>query len=278
MTVDRSKMVESILDGEGWDTDWTANYEEVEDPYVYIMGFDPGQTTGFAVVRINPNDPKSLPELIFLDQIEGGRYGFKEYFARYYQDSRTILVSEQWKEHNQPGVDREPQYIEGSMHMLWGDENIEYQYPEVKSLVPDEFLIEQGVWTPGKRHQMDALIHVLVYLRNGGQGNEGVAEALGGGRGDGEPTMGDISDFAEGNGEPQEAGAEGGFSHHYAYVEYDENHTPEGPGGGGGQGGETADYVINPEKRSKRELDGAFMGFASDEMDKSTESRTLLDD
>lgn len=284
MATDYSKVVESILDGEGWDAEWDKNYEEVEDPYVYIIGLDPGETTGFAIVRLDPRDKKALPELLFLDQVPGGRYGFKNYFSPYTLDDNIVLVSEQWKELNKKGVDREPQYIEGSMHMLWGDENIVYQTPDMKALVPDEFLIEQGVWTPGKRHQMDALIHILVYLRNGGEGNEGVGEALGGeGEGAEGPTMGEISQFGEGNGEGQGAGegdeGQGFKSLAQSFADYDEYTPGEGPGGEYTvDEGEFGHYTGNPEGRSKRELDGAFMGFVSDQMDKGTIGATLLDD
>lgn len=286
MTDDKSKIVEDIFAEVGWDDEYTGNYREVQDDRIYIIGLDPGETTGFAVVRIDPKDKKALPELLFLDQVPDGRYGFKEYFKNFWLDDLTIVVSEKWKERNKKGVDREPQYIEGSMHMLWGDEYINYQYPEVKSLVPDEFLIEQGVWTPGKRHQMDALIHILVFLRNGGAGNEGVADALGG-EGGGQ-TMGEISDYVEGDGQGDESGIGKGFdsfgdkegeANGVGNYEIDEANPDHGTQDGGNQNGYgVAGTVKLDGERSKRDLDGAFMGFASKELDEGKVGSTLLDD
>lgn len=150
------------------DTDWSI-YEEPEaepDPFMYILGLDPGGTTGVAMLRIDTTDDKINPELVYLHQIADGRYGFKDWFLGSKVNPKLIIVSEKWKERNVKGANREPQYIEGSMHMLWDDDNIVYQYPDQKELIPDEWLKENNLWTPDKRHQMDALKHAFAYLRN----------------------------------------------------------------------------------------------------------------
>jgi hypothetical protein len=157
--------------------DWTL-YEEEPDPYVYILGLDPGGTTGVAMLRIDSRDDEIKPELVYLHQIPDGRYGFKRFFNYSVPRENVIIVSEKWKERNRKGVDREPQYIEGSMHIIWDDENINYQYPEVKEQVPDEWLKKNNLWTEGKRHQMDALKHAFAYLRN--EEHSATIESLGG--------------------------------------------------------------------------------------------------
>lgn len=152
--------------------------QEEEDPYLYVLGLDPGGTTGVAMLRIDPEDDTVRPELVYLHQISDGRYGFKDFFEGSSVRDNVIIVSEQWAERNIKGADREPQYIEGSMHMLWDDDNIEYQKPTQKELVPDEWLKQNNLWTEGKRHQMDALKHAFAYLRN--DGHSATVNSLGG--------------------------------------------------------------------------------------------------
>lgn len=137
--------------------------EEIE--YKYVLGQDPGGTTGIAMLRYT-DDTK--PELIYLHQIKNGRAGYFQWFEGSEPSYNLTIVSEKWE--TREGIhsaDLEPVYIEGIQYALWQNE-IEYQTPDMKSLVPDEFLKKNNLWTPGKRHQMDALIHALVYLRNSG--------------------------------------------------------------------------------------------------------------
>lgn len=279
-------VVSDILGDFGWaEGNHEYNVVEVQDDHTYILGLDPGGTTGFAIVRIDPNKPKELPQLIFLDQIPHGRYGFKEYFQDFYLSENVIVVSEQWDERNKKGVDREPQYIEGSMHMLWGDEYINYQSPTLKSLVPDEFLIEQGVWTPGKRHQMDALIHILVYLRN--EGHEGTVGALGGdgeaGEGQpggmGEPVQGDGSVMGDGFAHSLEALAQSlADERGEGQAQGGQEGEPEGPSGGAGQEFQRQKPTEVKGKRRERDLGGAFAGYVSEEDNSGAAETTLLDD
>lgn len=145
--------------------DWELEKEkevEIEDPYSYVLGMDPGGTTGIAMLRYTED---TLPELIYLHQIGDGRQGFLKFFKGSAVGKNLTIVSECWVEHQKKGVNREPMYIEGVQYALWEDD-IVYQEPAMKQLVPDQYLKDNNLWTEGKRHQMDALIHALVYLRN----------------------------------------------------------------------------------------------------------------
>ena len=173
--------IAELLDEADFGIEWVEE-EVVPEKYAYVLGLDPGGTTGVAMMRVDMEDETVLPELVFLDQVADGLEGFKTYFQSAVLNGKYIIVSEKWKERNIKGADRTPQYIEGAMHMLWGNENINYQYPDVKQLIPDSYLKEQELWTEGHRHQMDALIHVLVFLRN--QGHEALIESLAGQRPD----------------------------------------------------------------------------------------------
>lgn len=137
---------------------------EVVEPVKYVLGMDPGGTTGVAMLRYTDSTP---PELIYLHQITDGHRGFWDFFGGARTNEFLTQVSEKWKEGGVKGANHTPLIIEGVQYAIWGDD-IEYQGAELKSLVPDEWLREQNLWTPGKRHQMDALIHALVYLRNSG--------------------------------------------------------------------------------------------------------------
>lgn len=270
---DNAKIVEETL-GDWGQPDYQANYEEVEDPYFYVIGLDPGETTGVAIVRVDTQDSKKLPEVIYLDQVPDGHYGFYDYFAPFYIGENAQVVSEWWVEHNVKGANREPLVIQGVEHALWDDRNVAQQAPDMKQLVSDEWLEEQGVWTPGKRHQMDALIHAIVFLRN--DGHEGTVNALGG-EGDGS-TMGDA-------GEPQQGNGENPSDDLKASLAQLARELSEGQGSGSAtnqdeatENAEIESYVLpEPEgKRKERELGGAFFGFESAEA--GGEETSLLDD
>lgn len=289
---------------ESWiDDDWFENIEEpVEyyDPYLYFMGMDPGGTTGVAMLRIDAEDEKAKPELIYLHQIADGRYGFKEFFGGSAIGPNLTVVSEKWRERNVKGADREPQYIEGGIHMLWGEENVEWQYPDVKDVITDDYLKSQNLWTPGKPHQMDALRHVLAYLRNSGhsgtldtmnpdgsgetiaQPGEADEAQLGQGQGEsesGEPSFAEIVEaFAQAAQEAGEAAQElidaAGWASEDAEptgdtTEVDYDNLPEGPGG-------FAEVKDDGRERSKRERNGAFAGFNPADYEEG--AVTLLDD
>jgi len=148
-----------------WEIDWDAySYEEEElvDPYEYVLGLDPGETTGVAMLRYTP---ESKPELIYLHQIEGGQAGFWEFFKGTMPSVNIHIASEKWVEFGIKGANHEPLKIEGMEYAIWEDD-VTFQEPSQKQLIPDDYLKENNLWTPGKRHQMDALIHALIYLRN----------------------------------------------------------------------------------------------------------------
>lgn len=149
-----------------WDIDWSKYDvdEEVEaaDPYDYVLGLDPGETTGVAMLRYTP---ETKPELIYLHQIEGGQAGFWEFFRGTMPALNIHIASEKWVEFGIKGANHEPLKIEGIEYTIWEDD-ITFQEPKMKQLIGDDYLKENNLWTPGKRHQMDALIHALVYLRN----------------------------------------------------------------------------------------------------------------
>jgi hypothetical protein len=145
------------------------------EDYAYVLGNDPGQTTGIAMLRYTEDTPA---ELVYLSQLPQGMKGYFDFFEGSRPTDNVTIVSESFV--NRPGIkspDVTPLRIEGIQYSIWGDE-VEYQTPDMKALVPDQVLKDNNLWTPGKRHQMDALIHALVWLRN--QGHKPTLEALSG--------------------------------------------------------------------------------------------------
>lgn len=254
------------------ETDWTI-IDEV-DPYVYVLGLDPGGTTGVAMLRIDTRDDEINPELIYLHQIPGGLHGFVDWFYGTRPQYNLITVSEKWKERNRKGADRTPQYIEGAMHAMWDDANINYQYPEVKEQVPDEWLKENNLWTEGHRHQMDALKHALAYLRNNGhsatiKGLSGVTEGAMGEEGAGEAAQLDEGQDAMDALHEAMAKAVAAMEAFQEAVGEATDGQPIGPGGNFEKPKGADEYVHKEDtrKRGRKELNGAFAGFAPAEED-----------
>lgn len=132
----------------------------------YVLAFDPGGTTGWALGYYSDKDP-----LAFLDggQITGGVDGFVKW-AWEMEDtirlSSPVIVSESFN--LRPAVkfpDVMPLRIEGAMTAIFGPGTVIYQPPAAKSLITDNRLRANGLWIPGQRHHMDARIHALAYAR-----------------------------------------------------------------------------------------------------------------
>lgn len=263
------------------------------EDYSYVLGNDPGGTSGIAMLRYTETTPA---ELVYLSQLPHGMKGYFDFFEGSHPTENVTIVSESFV--NRPGIkspDVTPLRIEGIQYSLWGDE-VEYQTPDMKSLVPDQVLKDNNLWTPGKRHQMDALIHALVWLRN--HGHQPTLEALSGkaeqplaepGEAK-EKTLPDPSAAVDELGEAAEDATEAlakfmaAFSEMYGGDEPERQDPPEQeqqqegqgetsegesegePTGSGGAGEEMVD-VPDPEvegQRRKRVLNGSFIGFDED--------------
>lgn len=287
-------MTDDIIDVEWEDVNETE--EEVELDYRYVIGLDPGGTTGVAALRYTE---ETAPELIYLHQIEDGMEGYTEWFDGSNPDDHVTMVSEKFDlREGVYGADLTPIYIEGVQYAHWRDE-IVYQQPSQKSLIPDDWLKEQNLWTPGKRHQMDALIHALVYLRNSGhqptldaltgktdetiaqegeaeqkqldsqpgEGAEGAEEGEEG-EGEGEPS-GDISDQLEKAAEAMKMAmqklAEAAQEAGEAMGELTHEGEGNGPGKNDGIQREAYDVPEPTGTRKRRERNGVFAGFDPDD-------------
>lgn len=147
----------------------------------YVLSLDPGETTGWSLSAVSDTEP-----LIFLDggQIEGGLVGVINFINAammpsalsggsrlrqlfQYPELYTFhIVSESFVldgRTRQPNVT--PLRIEGALTALLGDGVVHYQRNSYKGRVGDSKLREIGFWIPGQRHQMDARLHALAYMK-----------------------------------------------------------------------------------------------------------------
>lgn len=128
-----------------------------------LISFDPGGTTGVAIVQYSDTEP---PRLDSAFQIENGLEGFV-YWARQIDWSEfDAIVCESFI--LRPSVkfpDLSPVYIIGAMEALISTE-IAYQPPSSKPLCPDDLLKRIEFYTRGRPHANDATRHAIIYLRN----------------------------------------------------------------------------------------------------------------
>jgi len=265
--------------------------------YQYVLGNDPGGTTGIAMLRYTET---TAPELVYLSQLPQGMKGYFDFFEGSRPTDNVTIVSESFvNRQSVKNPDVTPLRIEGIQYSLWGDE-VEYQTPDMKALVPDQVLKDNNLWTPGHRHQMDALIHALVWLRN--QGHKPTLEALSGkaeqpiaepGEAKEKTLPEKVAEFGEAAQSAEEALADlekvmKAFSEMFGGDEPERQNPPEqeqqegqgeaeaaegggeadGEGEASGSGGAGIEFEVDepePEgQRRKRTLNGSFSGFDED--------------
>lgn len=235
------------------DNNWL---DEVD--WQYVIAQDPGGTTGVAVLRYTEN---TQPELVYLHQIEEGRKGFYEFFFGSWvgEGTSNVSVSEQWETREGVfGANLEPVHIEGIQYAIWADQTV-YQSPKVKPMVGDEFLKANNLWTEGKRHQMDALLHAIYYLRS--IGHEPTLKAL---AGESETPLAEPGEADEKTLDPDKVGDDDNATSIMAtpakFQPGDDDGGDEAGSGGLGASGYEDDET-RPDGENKRTLNGAFMGF-----------------
>lgn len=130
----------------------------------YILAFDPGGTTGWA---FGGYSDESALSFIGGGQIEDGLHGFIYWFEQPEAFAGNItIVSESFQlRASVRNPDVTPLRIEGALEALLGPGRVVYQQPALKSTVGDQLLKDNGLWIPGQRHQMDARIHAIAYLK-----------------------------------------------------------------------------------------------------------------
>lgn len=245
------------------------NWLEEEIEYKYVLAQDPGGTSGIAVLRYTEN---TKPEVVMLHQIADGREGFFEFFF-----GTVVGVGTEWTSVSEKWVTREgihsanlePVYIEGMQYALWANQT-HYQAPSVKVMVGDEFLKVNNLWTEGKRHQMDALLHGIYYLRS--IGHEPTLEALANPGADPLEQPGEIEKKQlqqSEDGEPAHSLEDAMKSLAESAAQASEEIQAlleQIAGGAGGEDGEGIEEHKIEGTRKKRTLNGGFMGFDDDEV------------
>lgn len=153
----------------------------------YYMAVDPGKATGVAIGRLSDNDPL---EVIYTAIIQGGVYGFIDWLeevkdgkAITEMDCMTKYPKQYWEidyhldvvcetfqlRNNQFAANLEPLRIEGVIIDRFGSV-VHWQNPSDKSMVGDQFLKDNDLWTTGNkmghtdgRDANDALLHLFAH-------------------------------------------------------------------------------------------------------------------
>jgi hypothetical protein len=129
-----------------------------------VLGLDPGGTTGVSYFSYNDNSI----DLLWHKQIEGSLKGFLDFHWDQLEDMHIdkIVCESFTLREGVHGADLSPVYIIGALEALYPTTEIIYQEPKLKPLCDDSRLKRMGVHTPGRGHAMDAVRHVMIYLRN----------------------------------------------------------------------------------------------------------------
>ena len=125
-----------------------------------ILSFDPGGTTGWALIEYDENQST----LLDYGQITGGYKGFKEF----YLNSRgiaDIIVCESFSLRlGHQSVNLEPCYVIGVLYAL-ADRPVIFYPPSYKVFCDNDALKRLGFYIKGKQHARDAIRHAVAFLR-----------------------------------------------------------------------------------------------------------------
>lgn len=128
-----------------------------------IAAFDPGGTTGYALLDVTKEDIK----LVDWQQIRGGLDGFIDWHTSHWHDHDTLIVCEDFI--LRPGVhgaDITPAFVIGAIKALNRDSQVNLQTASQKKLCDDSRLKRLGMYQRGNPHANDAIRHGIIYLRN----------------------------------------------------------------------------------------------------------------
>jgi len=125
-----------------------------------ILSFDPGGTTGWALVEFDETSSR----LVSYGQITGGHKGFKEFYLNH-RHSADIIVCESFSLRiGHKSVNLEPCYVIGVLYALTNQEIFFYP-PSYKIFCNNDALKRLDFYIKGQEHARDAVRHAVVYLR-----------------------------------------------------------------------------------------------------------------
>lgn len=129
-----------------------------------ILALDPGGTTGYVYMRY---ESESLPHIVEVGQIPGGREGFINWWRsggkEIAEDSQIVCESFILRE-GIPGVNLEPCYVMGALEALARGQHIVYQKPTMKVYCDNDAMKRLGFYVKGQEHARDAIRHAVAYL------------------------------------------------------------------------------------------------------------------
>ena len=127
---------------------------------IKILSFDPGGTTGWALIGYNEKESR----LLDYGQITGGYKGFKEFYLNSSIEPDVIVCESFSLRPGMPSVNLEPCYVIGVLYALADRELILYP-PSYKVFCDNDALKRLGFYIRGQQHARDAIRHAVAYLR-----------------------------------------------------------------------------------------------------------------
>jgi len=125
-----------------------------------IFSFDPGGTTGWALVAYDEKESK----LLDYGQVSGGYKGFKEFYLNSGIDADVIVCESFSLRPGMPSVNLEPCYVIGVLYALADKEIILYP-PSYKVFCDNNALKRLEFYVKSQQHARDAIRHAVAYLR-----------------------------------------------------------------------------------------------------------------
>ena len=128
----------------------------------YILGLDPGGTTGWSVWCYDAITP---PRPVTHGQIPGGVKGFVDWWeGALCEFDWDQVVSESFVLDGRTAAPNvEPLRIEGALAVLWPE--TVFQRNSFKAHMTDQKIKDLGLWWKGQPHAIDSMRHVWAYLK-----------------------------------------------------------------------------------------------------------------
>ena len=129
-----------------------------------LLALDPGKTTGASLWVYDEETPL---EPYARWQVEGGLYGFLDFFDQIKKFADQIVSESFVLDGRTPNPDVTPLQMDGALMAFWPVYNtpVAFQRNNFKKHVSNELLKAHGLYWKGEPHAMDSARHALAYMK-----------------------------------------------------------------------------------------------------------------
>lgn len=144
-----------------------------------IIALDPGGTTGWATVRL---EPRKVTEWNCgqLAQTEHHSQLFTLLGMNHTDNCAVVCERFEYRAYSRPGLVLDSREYIGVAKLFCQERNVPFVLQSAaqgKGFVKDQNIKKLGLWSPGWPHAMDAMRHLLYYICNGDSDLTEVREA-----------------------------------------------------------------------------------------------------